>query len=205
MYDAINKGMKLITGDVWACLNTDDQYTPNTFSMVEKEFNKDKKTDVVYGSLIYVNEKQKFKRELYLPKFNLEFLILSKASSNIYQPAAFLKKEVINKVGFFNIKYNYAADYDYLIHTAINCKLKQIKKPFTKFTIHKDSITWGSKKTEIQQKKESLEISKKYIKQLNINKKSIKLQLTTHYIKQLKLKNMKYIITRILKNTKQTT
>ena len=199
MYDAINKGMKLVTGDVWACLNTDDQYIPGIFSTIVDEFKKQPETEVVYGSLEYVNEKGNFERKLYLPKFDVDFLILAKASANIYQPAAFLKKSVIKKVGFFNTKYNYASDYDYFIRVGLNCKLKQIEKPFTKFTLHDNSITWGNKKTATVQKKESEEISAKYVKIAGINKKSIKIKLFLHYLRQIKLKNLKYLFKRTIK------
>ena len=199
MYDAINKGMKLVTGDVWACLNTDDQYMPNIFPTIVDEFKKHPETDIVYGSLEYVNEKGNFERELYLPKFDVDFLILANASANIYQPAAFLRKRVIKKIGFFNTNYNYASDYDYFIRVGLNCKLKQIEKPFTKFTLHDNSITWGNKKTATVQKKESEEISEKYIKITGITKKSIKLKLFLHYLNQIKLKNLKYLFKRTIK------
>ncbi len=198
MYDAINKGMKLVTGDIWACLNTDDQYIPDIFSTIVDEFKKQPETEVVYGNLEYVNEKGNFERELYLPKFDIDFLILTKASANIYQPAAFLRKRVIKKIGFFNTNYNYASDYDYFIRVGLNCKLKQIEKPVTKFTLHDNSITWGNKKTASVQKKESEEISTKYIKETK--KKSIRCALFLHYIKQMKLKNLKYLSKRLLKN-----
>jgi len=40
MYDAINKGFKIATGDVYAYINSDDLYLPGAFSVVAKAFNK---------------------------------------------------------------------------------------------------------------------------------------------------------------------
>ena len=54
IYDAMNKGLALATGDVIGILNSDDVYTDrNVISKVMKEFQKGN-TDAVYGDLQYV-------------------------------------------------------------------------------------------------------------------------------------------------------
>ena len=60
MYDAINKGLKAMSGDIWACLNTDDEYNPDIFSVVVEEFRRSKDVDVVYGYLDIIDENGKF-------------------------------------------------------------------------------------------------------------------------------------------------
>ena len=54
IYDAINKGIAKATGEVVAVLNSDDFYAhPEVLSCVAKEFS-EKKTDTVFGELVYV-------------------------------------------------------------------------------------------------------------------------------------------------------
>lgn len=197
MYDAINKGLKITKGNIWACLNTDDQYNPGIIFLVVEEFNKHPEIDVVYGYLDMVDENMNFLQTLYLPKFDLKLLILTRGCWCINQPATFLRKTVIDKVGYFDIKYKYASDYDYLIRVGVKCKTKLISKSFTKFVVHSNSIS-SCEKTKIIQIKESEEISNKYKDKFNIVNKNLFLDYLRFYLIQFKLKNIKYICIRII-------
>lgn len=55
MYDAINKGIKLATGDIVGILNSDDMYaSPDSVRNIVDCF-RHAKTDAVYGDLVYVD------------------------------------------------------------------------------------------------------------------------------------------------------
>ena len=55
MYDAVNKGIGLATGDVIGILNADDFYFSNdTLSKVADTFS-DENVDAVYGNIVYVD------------------------------------------------------------------------------------------------------------------------------------------------------
>ena len=56
IYDAMNKGLKLASGEIIATLNSDDLYIDNTIlSTVVDSFNKNK-CEIVYGDLFYVKQ-----------------------------------------------------------------------------------------------------------------------------------------------------
>jgi len=196
MYDAINKGLKAMTGDVWACLNTDDLYYPGIVSLVAKEFNRSPDVDVVYGYPDMIDENGKFIHTLYLPKFNLDFLVLRGYCLTILQPASFLRRRVVDKIGYFDINYNYASDYDYFIRVGAGCKLKRVHKSFTQFREHPDAITCNEKTRSVQWD-ESVGISKKYMDEFGIKPRSLLYDNLKLYLTQLKLKNLKYAIERI--------
>lgn len=195
MYDAINKGMKAMKGNIWACLNTDDIYYPNTITTAIDEFSKDSNIEVVYGFPDMVDENGVFIHTLYLPTFNLEFLVLRGYCLTILQPASFLKKSVIDKIGYFNIDYKYASDYDFFIRVGAYCKMKLVKKSFTQFRQHPDSITCKTS-TRTVQTDESLAISKKYQAELGIEKRSLFYDNVRLYLTQLKPCNYPYAINR---------
>lgn len=196
MYDAINKGLKAMTGDVWACLNTDDLYYPGIVNLVDKEFNKSPEVDVVYGYPDMIDENDKFIHTLYLPKFNLDFLVLRGYCLTILQPASFLRRRVVDKIGYFDINYNYASDYDYFIRVGAGCKLKRVPKSFTQFREHPDAITCNEKTRSIQTE-ETISISKKYMDQFGIKTRSLLLDNLKLYLIQMRFKNLKYALNRV--------
>lgn len=120
LYDAMNKGIKIATGDIIGILNSDDIYANET--VLEKIVNKFKETkcDATYANLIYMDEEtmSKPQRIWNSPEGKLE---------NGWHPAhptLYLKKEVYEKIGVFNINYKIAADYDFMIRVM---KEKSIK------------------------------------------------------------------------------
>ena len=54
IYDAMNKGLKLATGDIIGILNSDDFYVnDNIISEIINEF-EDKKVDLIFGDIVFV-------------------------------------------------------------------------------------------------------------------------------------------------------
>ena len=158
MYEAINKGMRLINGDIWACLNSDDQYYPDTLRKVASYFSKNPDGDVIFGDYDYVDENGKFIFRRLCPKFSLKRLIRM-GWCIISQPATFLRQSVIAKVGFFDDSYNYAADYDYFIRVGKVCQVKHINCLFTKDRLHDAALSARHTK---QMQNETQRIKQKY-------------------------------------------
>jgi len=198
MYDAINKGICNITNDIWSVLNSDDMYSSNTLSLVLNEFKQNSLLDVVYGNVDMTDANDKFIHTLYLPKFNLEYLVLKGYCLTILQPALFLRKSVIDKVGYFNLDYKYASDYDYCIRLGMKCSLKHISKSLTKYRMHSDSITWGDTERRKIQTWETKDISNKWIIKMNLQRRSISFNDDViMYLNQIHYKNFNYILTRV--------
>lgn len=111
IYDAMNKGIKMSTGDIIGILNSDDIYANE--NVLQKIANKFEETncDGTYANLIFMDEEtmSKPQRIWNSPKGKLE---------NGWHPAhptLYLKKAVYDKIGFFNLNYRIAADYDFMI------------------------------------------------------------------------------------------
>jgi glycosyltransferase involved in cell wall biosynthesis len=114
LYDAMNKGLQMATGDIIGILNSDDVYADNTvLNKVVAAFN-DTGAYCVYGDLQYVhtNDLNKVVRTWKAGKFTRENFLYGWMPPH---PTFFVRKEVYEKVGFFNTMLKSAADYEIML------------------------------------------------------------------------------------------
>lgn len=114
IYDALNKGIKLATGDVIGLLHADDVYhDENVLAKVAQKFEHEK-TDSVYGDLVYV-DKQNLNKVIRYWKagiFTENSLLKGWMPPH---PAFFVKKQIYDKYGLFDTNLKIAADYDMIL------------------------------------------------------------------------------------------
>ena len=56
IYDAMNKGIKIATGDIIGILNSDDFFSKsNILEIINATFNNDRQIDAIYGDVHFVN------------------------------------------------------------------------------------------------------------------------------------------------------
>ena len=114
IYDAMNKGFQMATGDYLAVINSDDFYMSNdAIESVVNELNK-KQTDSLFADLIYVEENNTEKQVRYW-KSN-EFVKGSfKKGWHPAHPTFFVKNEIYKKYGYFNLSFKLAADFELML------------------------------------------------------------------------------------------
>lgn len=111
LYDAMNKGINLASGDIIGIINSDDVLSDeNAFAKIIQRFQVDD-CDATYSDLyimdaetlsspnrIFIAGRKSYKLGWYPP-----------------HPTLYLKREVYEKYGKYNIKYKIAADYDFML------------------------------------------------------------------------------------------
>lgn len=113
MYDAINKGMRMATGDIIGTLNSDDTLSGAT--VIEDIVNAfdEQKVDSVYGDLVYVDQQntQKIIRVWKgLPYKRRRY----KHGWMPAHPTFYFKRELLEKFGYYETHYFTAADYEFM-------------------------------------------------------------------------------------------
>ncbi|UAY50668.1 glycosyltransferase family 2 protein [Ferruginibacter albus] len=113
MYDAINKGMKMATGEVIGILNSDDVLASEDVITKIAETFKTSKVDCVYGDLTYVDPQNtdKILRFWKGGKYNRNRFLYGWMPAH---PTFYIRKEVVEKYGGYESHYFTAADYEFM-------------------------------------------------------------------------------------------
>lgn len=114
IYDGLNKGIKMATGDVVAFLHSDDIYASNDILVKIRESFWSDDIDGVYGDLVYTpkNDTSKVLRYWKSQPFEMKMLKFGWMPAH---PTLFLKHSVYKQFGEFDLTFRIAADYDFML------------------------------------------------------------------------------------------
>lgn len=122
LYDALNKGIEMATGDVIGLLHSDDFYIDTHVIQKYADTFIKNKSDSVYSDLYYVDKTNTNK-------------IIRKWKSGEYKPTSFVngwmpphptffvRKEIYQKFGKFNTNFKSAADYELMLRFILKNKI----------------------------------------------------------------------------------
>ena len=112
LYHAFNKGLSQARGEVVGILNSDDLYEPNTFKLVEQGFANNPGVDSICGTATL------FDAERTLAVYDDETCkVLTPRAVLIGSSllnARFFRREALERVGLFDLRYRFVADRDFL-------------------------------------------------------------------------------------------
>ena len=114
IYDAMNKGLALATGDIIGVLNSDDFYCSNdVIEQVVRAF-QEKETDCLYGDLNYVDpiDTSKIVRKWLSRSYRKENFLKGWMPPH---PTFFVKKSCYENFGTFDTQFKSAADYELML------------------------------------------------------------------------------------------
>jgi glycosyltransferase involved in cell wall biosynthesis len=110
MYDALNKGFAMSTGEVLGYLNCDDVLTPWAIETAVQAFQANPDADVVFGDGLTIDESTGKQRLALIPPFDAR--VYARVGS-LVQPAVFWRRHAFERVGQFDAGLRFVGDLDY--------------------------------------------------------------------------------------------
>ena len=168
-YDAMNKGIKLATGDIIGIINSDDWYNPNIIKILDREFDRYPDVDVIYSPI-----DNYFSGE-YVATFipgSLDKLVIR---FTLNHPSCFIKKSVYDAVGLYNLQYRITADYAMILKIFLSeYKFHYIDVPLAAYSLNGMSSStspWNRLQLIQESWRVSTQISKYFSKNKSLQNK----------------------------------
>lgn len=124
IYDAMNKGFGMATGDVIGLLNSDDFFTSNSIlSSVFQAFDDDGGLDAVYGDVHFVRDGDLKKCVRYYSSklFHRRWMRFGFMPAH---PSFYCRRRIYEKYGAFDLNYKVAADFECLLRLIFIHRIK---------------------------------------------------------------------------------
>jgi glycosyltransferase involved in cell wall biosynthesis len=161
IYDALNKGIALASGDIIGFLHADDTYSNSgILAKVASEFTQSHHLWAVYGDLQFVSQKDPSNviRSWTSQPFNISLLAKGWMPPH---PTLFLKKDIYQQFGIFNTNYKIAADYDFILRIFSQPGFTAKYLPEVLIKMRMGGVSTGNIKNLIRKSKEDYQILKR--------------------------------------------
>lgn len=123
LYDAINKGIKISTGDIVGIINSDDFFHRNdVFDIISQSF-ENSDVDAVYGDDRVVSGNNLYK-ELRVTRANYFRTWMYRIGLMPGHQTFYVKRNLFEKYGFYKTNYKIAADFELMLRFVYVNKIK---------------------------------------------------------------------------------
>lgn len=140
---AINKGLRRANGEILAWLNSDDLYYPGAVRAVVEFFGSHPGVALVYGRADLIDSNGTVVHSIPSEDFDVPACI-ARHRYPIPQPAAFFRRETIDRAGLLDERLHYCLDWDYWIRIVLaGLKVSKIPQTLARCRLHHDSKTVG--------------------------------------------------------------
>ena len=135
--NAINKGWRMTRGDILAFLNADDTYMPDSVQTAVDFLTANQGVDMVYGDAEFIDEQGSITQHYYAGDFDL--LRLLRSDNHIPQPSVFLRRNVLDTVGYIDEDLHLAMDLDYWIRISVKHRVARVPRTLATMRMYPDA------------------------------------------------------------------
>jgi GT2 family glycosyltransferase len=128
LYDAINKGIRIASGDIIGILNADDFYPHNRIISIVQEVFRNSEIDACYGDLVYVDRKDTSRIVRYWRSSPYSDKLMNNGWMPPH-PTFFVRRSVYENHGAYRLDMGTAADYEFLLRALVVNRIRVLYLP----------------------------------------------------------------------------
>lgn len=142
--DAVNKGLRKARGQILGWINSDDVFLEGAFEAVLQTFEADPDCSVVFGDYhaVEADGRLLYSTEGFCGTYD-EMVRWWDYTYAIHQPTVFVRRGVLEKVGFLDESFTYAMDYEWWLRIARHYAFVHVPRALATYRMHRDAKTFA--------------------------------------------------------------
>jgi len=145
MYDAINRGMAVVKGDIVTCLNADDEIASGALRLVRETFGSRPDIQWLCGTLQYTDSEGKVLGRMTPVKMSLRAFV-GLGWCPIAQQTMWARREFFDRVGPFDIAFRNTGDYDWIARAMKLAPPTILRETLGNWRIHGEMLSFDPEK-----------------------------------------------------------
>jgi hypothetical protein len=159
--DAINKGFRAATGDIYCFLNSDDTLEPGALDCVARELDPGRGRHVVVGRCRFIDEHDRWVGREHPSAFEGHRRVLEVWKGHcLPQPAVFWSRAVWQRCGPLDVGQQLVLDYDFFCRVSRHYRFHVVDQVLANYRLHAQSKTCSADGHEVLE--ESIRVSRRY-------------------------------------------
>ena len=149
IYDAMNKGITMASGDIVGILNSDDFFTTdNVIEQMVKAFD-DKDVEATYGDIHFIRDGQPDKCVRYYSskRFRPGWLRFGFMPAH---PSFYARREIFERAGLYKTDYKIGSDYEMMVRLFYKHHIKAVYQPIDMVTMRTGGLSTRGIKSRLQ-------------------------------------------------------
>ena len=133
--EAINNGWRRSQGEIIAWLNSDDILYPGALNVVGEFFASHPEVDLVYGAGDFIGCEGHVICSYPTREWNYSTLVRN-GENFLLQPAVFMRRSLLERVGYLNEGLSYVMDFDYWLRAGFQCTVVYLPVKLAALRLH---------------------------------------------------------------------
>jgi glycosyltransferase involved in cell wall biosynthesis len=141
MYEAINRGLDTVRGEIVGYMNADDEVAPGAFAVIAETFRNRPDAQWLCGTVEYTNGKGEVISRMTPVRFGLRSYV-GLGWSCVPNATVWIRRSFYRQVGTFDTTYKYCADYDWYARAFRISPPLFLRPTLGRFRQHGENLSW---------------------------------------------------------------